>query len=986
MLEEVPNFVVSVIIAAVLVAAAAAMLMYFNPQRVADYGAAAVYPLVRPLNGSYVWLGAKPAFGPVEVEYVAYNGIRIPVGAQLDGPAWLNYSGGPVAVPCGANVTIVARHGLAARAESFAVICLKRQASIKTTLTSLEEALISYADYVADYAFYAHVPVLSAFFRFGSIDVAFQNIGRYPYALTDTALNGAGFYADGGPNPNAAGILMPGEVVDMYGVPSKDPKGQTLFAKFAKPFSQSSWQGNKTLYVYNYNPDAPSQYLVSEMYRWLSIAVQRNGSDIVVWINGAKAYEGPTGTAVIWNVTQTGQIPTSSIVVGRGGLPSTSFNYTATLTNGTAIGYNVTVALPNCPVVYIYDSPWPAVTSNGMMKIGPSQVYDLLKSNGYDPSAPQNSACGSSLNEWSNNLTWGFQYVYSKPIAVAELVQTPQGLYLGIGNDTLYVVYEKEYFTPDWSNYGELSYVGSNYTIAAAVRVFVGNYSQPKLYPNGTFKWVNVSVYKTVLVPLSIPLNSWSGWVDLQNVQFPSGSFSASKTVYVMPAGPQFGMLASGNGLKYDVYGIIPPLQIYNLRLFENASGLVAQWDDPSCGMGCIRTQVMSSPGIYNIDFYSTSSGLPTINGMTLYVDPQIAIAMHLYYEVDNRGYTDKAFAVVDWYSPYAGWESSPLYGGWFQVGSGPLYCYEQSSGDLPTWAGGRSNTAFMASIDNGWWEVDCYYYPSSNVAFSYRVAFQGSNIYVYRNGRLVRQLSVSYTYTPTAWNPVPALNAPLEPAIYWDGRTYAAAYTGTGYTSPVAAVSYGHIYYALNSTFVPAMYVYTGPTGAYVYQLTADVEAVPVWATTYSPNNIDYYTYANYSYAGYLRLALGGNTTSYDAMYGWGIVLVATWQVRVSTGQAPGAPQAVCTPVKTATPEGEAHMNLQKYTNGYSVTVAKNYTVTVTGCGYNETYIELVKVASYTVNGHDYHVIDPYGKTCGYSDAYLNMTNDIVYCKKNSS
>jgi len=57
---------------------------------------------------------------------------------------------------------------------------------------------------------------------------------------------------------------------------------------------------------------------------------------------------------------------------------------------------------------------------------------------------------------------------------------------------------------------------------------------------------------------------------------------------------------------------------------------------------------------------------------------------------------------VVDWYSPYAGWESSPLYGGWFHVGSGPLYCFEQSSGD--GW-----NDAFMASIDNGWWEVDCY-------------------------------------------------------------------------------------------------------------------------------------------------------------------------------------------------------------------------------------------------------------------------------------
>jgi predicted outer membrane repeat protein len=61
-------------------------------------------------------------------------------------------------------------------------------------------------------------------------------------------------------------------------------------------------------------------------------------------------------------------------------------------------------------------------------------------------------------------------------------------------------------------------------------------------------------------------------------------------------------------------------------------------------------------------------------------------------------------------------------------------------------------------------------------------------------------------------------------------------------------------------------------------------------------------------------------------------------------------------------------------------VTVYKNYTVTVTGCGYNETYTELVKVASYTVNGHDYHVIDPNGKTCGYNEAYTGQ-GGAVYC-----
>jgi len=267
MLEEIPNFAVSVIIAVVLVAAAAVMVAYFNPQRPADYGAAAVYPLVRPLNGSYVWLGVKPAFAPVEVEYVAYNGRQIPVGARLDGPAWLNYSGRPVAVPCGANVTIVTKHGLAARAESFAVICLQRQANIKTDLTSLEEALISYADYVADYAFYAHVPVLSAFFRFGSLDAYLQNVGKYPYMVTDAPPSGFGLFVDGEPSFRAATII---------------PNGTATYTSFA-----SRWP-----YGGPYTPPGTRDCTLSEVYRWMNIYIYWNDT-LQIWINNVKFYDGP---------------------------------------------------------------------------------------------------------------------------------------------------------------------------------------------------------------------------------------------------------------------------------------------------------------------------------------------------------------------------------------------------------------------------------------------------------------------------------------------------------------------------------------------------------------------------------------------------------------------------------------------------------------------------------------------------------------------
>jgi hypothetical protein len=266
MLEEIPNFAMSVIIAAVLVAAAAVMLMYFNPQRVADYGAAAVYPLVRPLNGSHVWLGAEPAFGPVEVEYVAYNGTRIPVGAQLDGPAWLNYSGGPVAVPCGANVTMVTRHGLAARAESFAVICLQRRPVEGVSAQQILRRLLSYADYVLDYVAYRSVPVLSAYFSTGSLHVGLQDVAPFPFSLV------LGNISASGPAANASlwmpaaftGIvdLAPGEGKDVYDLP--------------------------------YGVDKHT------MYRWINLVAYANGLTLEVWINNVLIYN---GTNKPFNVT-----------------------------------------------------------------------------------------------------------------------------------------------------------------------------------------------------------------------------------------------------------------------------------------------------------------------------------------------------------------------------------------------------------------------------------------------------------------------------------------------------------------------------------------------------------------------------------------------------------------------------------------------------------------------------------------------------------
>ncbi|MFP3169478.1 MAG: hypothetical protein RXR01_10250, partial [Thermoproteus sp.] len=198
--------------------------------------------------------------------YVAYNGIRIPVGAQLDGPAWLNYSGGPVAVPCGANVTIVAKHGLAARAESFAVICLQRRPVEGVSAQQILRRLLSYADCVLDYVAYRSVPVLSAYFSTGSLHVGLQDVAPFPFSLV------LGNISASGPAANASfwmpaaftGIvdLAPGEGKDIYDLP--------------------------------YGVDKHT------MYRWINLVAYANGSTLEVWINNVLIYN---GTNKPFNVT-----------------------------------------------------------------------------------------------------------------------------------------------------------------------------------------------------------------------------------------------------------------------------------------------------------------------------------------------------------------------------------------------------------------------------------------------------------------------------------------------------------------------------------------------------------------------------------------------------------------------------------------------------------------------------------------------------------
>jgi hypothetical protein len=873
---------------------------------------------------------------------------------------WLNATDGrPVAVPCSANVTVATRYGAASRAVSFTPVCIQRSTEIASNLTSLEHALVSYADYVLDYALYARIPVLAAYF--GSVKL--QNIGKYPYVLMidnspfyGLPLQGAGFYIDSVPHQYFK-TLMPGEWIEIYRISMAPPN--TIFAKYGKPV-KGIWQGNE-LHVYDSHPSASYPYIVGEAYRWLNIAVWRNGSNVVLWMNTVKVYNGTVGTATVWDETQ--RVSICLYKQGNICLISCGATTRVGLTDGIPIAYDIVVSLLGCPKVYIHNSPLPAFTADRVY-ISPDTIYGLLKSNGYDPDS--NPSCKASLDEWRkqaalNNPCWGLVYTYTRPIAVAKLVNTPLGLSVGLDGDKLYVLYKKQYLTADSSNN---KLVGLGVENALATFVDTPTSSVRRSY---------------------IPVESWSGWVYLQNSLL-AGNFSRTDTIYVMPAGPWFGRPSKQDGgWSYDMFGVIPPLQGYNFAFTTNSSGLVVRWADPSCGLkeSCVKTQVLSSPGIYTIPLYSASSGLPTINGMTLYVDPQIAIAMHLHYD----HFRTKAFVVVDWRSPLAGQLVVSGYGYPIQVRSGPYTCQPRSSG--ASWDG-YSNRVFAAELNNGWWEVHCQYQVYQDGAFktysfTYRVEFKRSTIEVYKDGQLVRRLTVTYEQQGR----VPVLKRPAEAVVYWDGKTYAVAYTGTSYTDPKALVSYGHVYHGINPYAVPVMYVFTGPTGAYVYKLTTNIKSMRVWADTtaeqYPDGTTAYYTYANYSFAGYLELTFSGGIASYDAIYGWGVALVGVRYDYApppppTTSESPVAPEGKCVPVKQVKKAGLVHRQLQKGDGSYSVEVYRRNIITETGCGEDKTYEELQYVKTETVDGTTYHVRDPCGRKCGYDEA-RTCDNGVVYC-----
>jgi len=270
MFEEVTTLVIAVAIAGALLAVGAAVLVYFNPQQPADHANALAYPLVRPLNETHVQLGIKPIADHVEVEAVAYQRggtwMEVPVKTAVRNETWLQHGGKPLAVPCGANVTVSTRYGSASRALSFHVACLDRQSNVDYVVDRIYRNLYAYAEYVLDYVYYKSVPVLTAYFAFGSLDAYLKNIGPYPFMFSYEPVKGLlppqdALYG-GLPRLYATTVLKPGEAIKNGGVDSMT----NLF----------------------YWSDEPK----SVVHRFVHVVAHLNGSDLWLFINSVPVYRG----------------------------------------------------------------------------------------------------------------------------------------------------------------------------------------------------------------------------------------------------------------------------------------------------------------------------------------------------------------------------------------------------------------------------------------------------------------------------------------------------------------------------------------------------------------------------------------------------------------------------------------------------------------------------------------------------------------------
>ena len=473
----------------------------------------------------------------------------------------------------------------------------------------------------------------------------------------------------------------------------------------------------------------------------------------------------------------------------------------------------------------------------------------------------------------------------------------------------------------------------------------------------------------------------WSGWVEMINTPAPtspvvmSGAYSVPWNV--MPAGPYVGR--SGG---FELFGVIPPFEVYSVYAAVNGSGLVVRIGDPNCGLSeqCIRTFFYPQPGMYVMD---TGINVPT--GVPVYIDRNYIIAVTSTFSQAYCGGSSSSFskcATISWYVPGA---SQAVFIGSttesFTVGSGPYTCYIRTDGF-------RNTVAF----EGRYWQIDCGYYvnttylprPWKSLGVIKLVFNNDYTVSVYKDGQYLYKVPVYVCTGPLItcgsgpWAPAQRLAIP----VFWDssGITMNIAQfrynrNDVGYVETVGNVGYGNgIVYVRDVQTVALPYYYKyNLTGAYPYRLEVKINTAEKEITSDS-----LFSYINVTYSGYLKLYLGDKLVAYDALYGW---TIRVDYAPPSEGGSVSEPNGTCVIQRKEIPKGLEHGNLQKGENSYSVKVGKRYEAHEFGCGVDRKY-EVIRTARVnTVSGTSYHVTDPRGNACGYQSA--RDCGGIVYCNK---
>ncbi|MFZ8809597.1 MAG: hypothetical protein ACO2PN_16020 [Pyrobaculum sp.] len=447
-----------------------------------------------------------------------------------------------------------------------------------------------------------------------------------------------------------------------------------------------------------------------------------------------------------------------------------------------------------------------------------------------------------------------------------------------------------------------------------------------------------------------------SGWVEMINTPAPTSPVVMSNVPWnVMPAGPYVGW--SGG---FELFGVVPPFEVYSVYAAVNGSGLVVRVGDPNCGVSerCIHTLFYPQPGAYRID-----TGINTPAGMPVYVDSNYIIAITSTFS----DYVCSRCATIGWYVPgvsYAvfirpGSDSEP-----WHIGAGPYTCIIRTDGF-------RNTVPFAGR----YWQIDCGKWGGTwgNVWESLgvvKLVFNNNDtVSVYKDGQYLYNVRVDICRGSVC---VGAPTQRLTIPVSWGPDGIAMGVAQFRYNRHSVGYGEGVIRVRDVQTVAMPYYYRYNLTGAYPYRLDVQITTAEKKVA-----EADGWIYINVTYSGYLKLYLGDQLVAYDALYGWTIKREQAPPPR--EGVVSDRPEPTCVPQKARKPKGLLHRNLEESQSGYSVEVLRRFEVREFGCGIDRTYEETISAGVYTATGTSYHVKDPKNRVCGFKQA--RNCHGVVYC-----